>query len=114
MAIKDIQKELRELKAREEEIKAQLDEARKERILNLHEELAFDSPTELVEAIRESHGLRVQRRKGGRRIPTEVRAEIEYDLKAGDTGTSIARKYGVSTPTVHNIKKDLGLVKPRR
>ena len=35
-------------------------------------------------------------------------------LKAGDKGTAVAKKFGISVPSLHNIKKAAGLTKARK
>jgi len=47
-------------------------------------------------------------------ITAELRKGIIAALKAGGTGAAIASKFGVSVPTVHNIKKAAGLTKARK
>ncbi len=52
-------------------------------------------------------------RGSGKRLSTKERQAIIRDLKAGVTGTECQRKHGVSYPTVHEIKKSLGLATAR-
>jgi hypothetical protein len=47
-------------------------------------------------------------------ITAELRKGIIAALKAGGTGAAIASKFGVSVPTLHNIKKAAGLTKARK
>jgi DNA-binding NarL/FixJ family response regulator len=46
-------------------------------------------------------------------ITDETRAEVKKLVAAGKTGGQIASQLGISLPSVHNIKKALGLVKAR-
>lgn len=53
--------------------------------------------------------------KGTKRakITDEVKAQVKAMAEAGKTGNEIAAALGISTPSVQNIKKAFGLVKPR-
>lgn len=44
----------------------------------------------------------------------DQRKEITALLKSGSTSRAAAEKYGISTATVNNIKKEAGLVKGRK
>lgn len=46
-------------------------------------------------------------------ITAELRQGIIAALKAGGKGNAVAAKFGVSVPTLHNIKKAAGLTKAR-
>ena len=43
-----------------------------------------------------------------------TRARVKKLVQAGKSGSQIAKAVGISLPSVHNIKKALGLVKSRR
>jgi uncharacterized protein (DUF4415 family) len=47
-------------------------------------------------------------------ITAELRQGIIDALKAGGKGNTVAAKFGVSVPTLHNIKKAAGLTKARK
>ena len=47
-------------------------------------------------------------------ITAELRQGIIDALKAGGKGSAVAAKFGVSVPTLHNIKKAAGLTKARK
>ena len=47
-------------------------------------------------------------------ITAELRQGIINALKAGGKGNAVAAKFGVSVPTLHNIKKAAGLTKARK
>jgi DNA invertase Pin-like site-specific DNA recombinase len=44
-------------------------------------------------------------------ITDATRAQVKKLVEAGKTGNEIAKAVGISLPSVHNIKKALGLVK---
>jgi hypothetical protein len=46
-------------------------------------------------------------------ITDATRAQVKKLSEAGKTGGEIAKEVGISLPSVHNIKKALGLVKKR-
>lgn len=53
-------------------------------------------------------------KKGKRaKITDEVKAQVKSLAEAGKTGQEIAKALGISAPSVQNIKKALGMVKPR-
>ena len=59
------------------------------------------------------------RTKGGRRrkyarITAELREKVKTALQAGKTGAAVAAEFGISLPSVYNIKKKSGLVKARK
>lgn len=52
--------------------------------------------------------------KGKRaKITDEVKAQVKSLAEEGKTGQEIAKLLGISAPSVQNIKKALGMVKPR-
>jgi hypothetical protein len=46
-------------------------------------------------------------------VTDQTRAEVKKMVKEKKTGSEIAKRLGISLPTVQNIKKALGLVKKR-
>ena len=46
------------------------------------------------------------------KITDETRAKVKQMVEEGKTGAEIAKTVGISLPSVQNIKKALGLVKP--
>jgi len=54
------------------------------------------------------------RKKGKRaRITPELKDRVKAAVVAGKTGAQIASEFGISVPSVQNIKKEFGLVKSR-
>lgn len=55
------------------------------------------------------------RKSGGRRKRTTITPQLRNDIiaaiKSGATGAAVAKKFGVSVPTVQNIKKAAGLIR---
>jgi DNA-binding NarL/FixJ family response regulator len=48
------------------------------------------------------------------KITPEIKQKVKAMVGAGQTGGQIAKKVGISLPSVQNIKKELGLVKARK
>ena len=84
----------------------------------------FDSAKAFIRAVKAAagHGGRrgsSQPRAGGRRrrravITDETRASVKKLVEAGKTGAAIAKQLKISLPSVQNIKKVLGITKPRK
>jgi hypothetical protein len=99
---------------------AQLEQTLAEELASLPAAYGFDSLKAFVSAIKAAGGKgRVGRSsKSGTPKPRKratitdaVRAEVKALVKAGKTGSHIAKALGISLPSVQNIKKALGLVK---
>jgi hypothetical protein len=85
----------------------------------------FDDVEGFIEAVKAAGGKRAAGGKkskaasGGKKrrtravITDATRAQVKKLVEAGKTGGQIAKAVGVSLPSVHNIKKALGLVKKR-
>ena len=116
----------------------------KARIQNLHKEAGFATRQELIDALQNLGGTATKKaktrgrkatkaskpakapkakkavKKGAKKrakrtvITAELKKGIIGALKAGGTGAAIAAKFGVSVPTLHNIKKAAGLTKARK
>ena len=54
------------------------------------------------------------RRRRRAKITAATRAKVKQLVEAGQTGRAIAQAAGISLPSVHNIKQELGLVTPRK
>ena len=54
-------------------------------------------------------------RKGKRaRVTPAMKADIVKAIKAGSSGGAVAKRFGLSSQTIHNIKKAAGLVTARK
>ncbi len=47
------------------------------------------------------------------KITNAIRAKVKKLIEAGQSGSKVAKAVGISLPSVQNIKKAFGLVKPR-
>lgn len=97
------------------ELEKQAAEQRKQKLLSLHEQVGLNSVHELIEALQEVAGVKSSGSKSKRRgrITPQLREEIGQALRDGASGSQVAQQFGISTASVQNIKKDLGLVKQR-
>jgi len=83
----------------------------------------FDSVQAFVKAVKAAArgrpGKAGKKPGGGKKrrsravITDATRAQVKKLVEAGKTGGQIAKSVGISLPSVHNIKKALGLVKKR-
>ena len=88
-------------------------------LAKLHEKYGYGSAEELIQALRAATGGKRPGRKAGRhrkhaRITPELRGQIKAALEDKKTGGQVAAEFGVSLPSVYNIKKAAGLVKARK
>ena len=110
----------------------------RKRIVNLHKEAGFATREDLIAALQELGGAPKKRRgrkakktarkaakkavaktgakKRAKRtvITDQLRKNIIAAVKAGEKGTAVAKKFGISIPSLHNIKKAAGLTKSRK
>jgi hypothetical protein len=120
-------KELANQKAKVAALEKEVEKERQSKLKNLHADFGYDTPDALIAALRAVHGRRgpgrkpaaakkaaPARRRKRSRITPAARAKIEAALKLGQTGSAVAREFGVSVATVQNIKKSLGLTKATR
>src|SRR5690606_9969666 len=98
--------------------------AKRQALATLHQDLGYSAAEALAEAIlaaaRERSGAprapetnTVLGPRRGRKLTAQERKGIARALKTGTSGSQVARNYGVSYPTVHEIKKSLGMVRAR-
>lgn len=93
---------------------------------SLHKNYGYESLKDFVKALKAASGSAKAVRRGKpakgaakakRRkravITDETRASVKKLVESGKTGSQIGKSLGISLPSVQNIKKALGLVKPR-
>ncbi len=117
-------KQLAEYQQKVEKLKKTVAGQLKQALASLHRKYGFESPQDLISAIKESVGgrrgaVRSAKSTGGRKrkrakITPEMKQKLKSQVEAGKTGTEIAKTLGISLPSVQNIKKELGLVKARK
>jgi len=124
------------LRARSElaELERDVARARQAELMILHEKLGFASRRDLIAALLELGGhsfdfpvqslpaacaehARVATRPGREgngpraRLSAELKREIIEAIEAGERGVDVARRFGISIPTLHNLKKAAGLIR---
>jgi hypothetical protein len=127
----DLLKQLQKKEAELEDLRRRVQAEQRKRLVSLHDELGFRSTEELVSALRAASGggaARVPRRSptavaraaaaGPRdskhaRLSVDMRKQIKAALTAGQKGAVVAREFGISYPTLHKIKTEMGMVTPR-
>ena len=120
-------KELADYKAKIIELEKAVLEERETALSRAHTELGFASRADLIKALRalDKAGPKRARRKGAKpaasaekksrrkrtTITPELRDSILAAVKEGGTGNAVAKRFGVSLPTVQNIKRAAGLTR---
>jgi hypothetical protein len=96
----------------------------------LYRKYGFSDNAEFIKELRGSAATPKSKRKGSSakagtkptptkkrgkrtRITPEIKAAVKAAVKEGKTGAAIAKSLKISVPSVHNIKKELGLVRSR-
>jgi hypothetical protein len=98
-------------------LQREIERERANTLAHLHEKYGFATPQELIRAVRGA--IRGGRRGGVRhrkhaRISADMKEKIKAALQAGKSGAAVASEFGISVPSVYNIKKAFGLVKARK
>lgn len=88
-------------------------------------QFGFDDVNAFIKAVKAAAGGRrggggkakpaagAKKRRKRSVITDATRAQVKKLVEAGKTGEAIAKEVGISLPSVHNIKKALGLVKKK-
>jgi len=120
-------KELADYKAKIVELEKVVLEEREAALARAHADLGFASRADLIKALKalEKAGPKRGRKKSAKpaapaakkarrkrtTITPELRDSILAAVKGGGTGSAVAKKFGVSLPTVQNIKRAAGLTR---
>ena len=121
MAINNI-KELAAARAKVAALEQSIAKELQQKLAKLPSEYGFDNVSDFIAALKEATGGRgAKGSKGGRggkrakraKITPELKEKVKEAVKAGKTGAAIASEFGISLPSVQNIKKEFGLVKKR-
>src|SRR5947209_14944033 len=107
-------KQIQEYSAKIEALQKEIEKQRNLELARLPEKYGFTSIPAFVKAVRAAAGGRGA--SGGKRrkrakITPEMKQKIKGAVNGGKTGMQIAKEFGISLPSVQNIKKELGLVK---
>jgi hypothetical protein len=119
--VTDKVKQLADYQSKVAGLQKEIEKERAKALAHLHEKYGFDSAKELIKAIRAAAGpggkrggRKARRHRKHARITPEMKGQIKGALQAGKTGAQIAGEFGISLPSVYNIKKAFGLVKARK
>ena len=128
--VTEVVKELEAARAKVAELENSLAKAQKQKLAGLPKEYGFDNLADFIKAIKGAGSVarrgrgaakpvataatssKKQRSKRARITP-EVKEKVKSAVNAGKTGAEIAKEFGISVPSVQNIKKEFGLVKAR-
>lgn len=122
--ISDTLKEIADYEARIASLQKKVESDRRKELTTLHKKVGFATRADLIESLialdggkkatrvsRSSNGGKVRAKRT--KITEALRADIIKAVKSGEKGVDVAARFGVSIPTLHNIKKSAGLVKVR-
>lgn len=118
-------KQLEATKAKLEKIEKTIAASLRRDLASLPRKYGFGSVKDFVSAVMgatSGGSIRAKGKSGATGKPVRFRAvitasthaEVKKMVEAGKTGAEIAKTLGISVPSVHNIKKALGLVKARK
>jgi hypothetical protein len=129
-------KELQALQARAVTLQAAIDAERNQELASLPGKYGFDNVAAFIQALRNAgrgkgaaasskskkkvtataaaKATGTTGKRGRAKITPAIKAKVKAAVKAGTSGADIAKLVGISLPSVHNIKKELGLVKARK
>jgi hypothetical protein len=125
--VTDAVKELLAAKAKVAALEQSLAKELKQNLAKLPSEYGFDNLPDFFKAVKAAVGGRrgpkavktagkpgKPGKRGKRaRLTPELKDKVKAAVNAGKTGAAIAKEFGISVPSVQNIKKEFGLVKKR-
>ncbi len=96
-----------------------IEKERARALAGLPAEYGYETVEEFIKAVRQAAGGKRRGRPAKRhrkhaRITAEMKEKIKAAIEAGKPGSRIADEFGISLPSVYNIKKAFGLVKARK
>jgi len=113
-------KAIEEYKSKIQALEQQVSKQLQAELARLPGKYGFASVKEFVKAVKQAAGGRKAAKAGGQKrrkrakITPEMKQQIKSAVQAGKTGAAIAKQFGISLPSVQNVKKELGLVKARK
>jgi hypothetical protein len=120
--------ELEKAKAKLAQAEAKLTADRVSALAKLPSDYGYDSLNGFIKALKAAAGkagkgkkaskaAKKTAKKAGKRtrakITPELKQQVIAAVQAGTAGAKIAKDFGISLPSVQNIKKEAGLVKAR-
>ena len=128
MSFTDQIAELEKAKAKLAQAEAKLAADRVSALTKLPGDYGYSSLNEFIKALKAAAGKagKVKKTKAAKapkapkaekrtraKITPELKQQVIAAVQAGDSGAKIAKSFGISLPSVQNIKKEAGLVKAR-
>ena len=131
MSFTDQIAELEKAKAKLAQAEAKLAADRVSALAKLPGDYGYSSLNEFIKALKAAAGKagKVKKAKAAKapkapkapkaekrtraKITPELKQQVIAAVQAGDSGAKIAKSFGISLPSVQNIKKEAGLVKAR-
>ncbi len=121
--VTDKLKELEATKAKVADLEKSIASELNQALAALPAQFGFGSVQDFIKAVKVAGGGRRKakagKKAGGKKrtravITDATRASVKKLVEAKKSGSEIAKALGISLPSVQNIKKSLGLVKPRK
>ena len=121
-------KELAAAREKLAELELSVETGLRQELSGLHEQYGFSDVTSFLKAVKSAAQGGGRKKRGKAKeakatagpkkrkravITAATRARVKKLVKAGKSGSAIAKAVGISLPSVQNIKKALGLVKSR-
>ena len=98
-----------------------IEKERAKALASLPAQYGYETVTEFIKAVRQAargggkkRGRPARRHRKHARITAEMKEKIKAAIVGGKSGSKIADEFGISLPSVYNIKKAFGLVKSRK
>lgn len=117
--------ELEKLKAKIAQQEAKLAADRVAALAKLPGDYGYDNLNDFIKALKSAAGKggKAKKAKAAKapkaakrtraKITPELKQQVVAAVQAGKSGAEIAKAFGISLPSVQNIKKEAGLVKAR-
>lgn len=108
--------EIEQYKKKIADLEKQVASERRAELKTLPGKFGYDSMKDFIRALRGLGAAKAGRagRRGKRaRITPEMKTQIKAALQAGKKGVQVAKEFGISVPSIQNIKKEFGLIKRR-
>ncbi|RRJ98403.1 helix-turn-helix domain-containing protein [Opitutaceae bacterium TAV3] len=126
MLVQKIQ-ELTELRLRIAKLAANIEQERTAELAAIPSQYGYSDVNDFIKVLKKVVGVRGKRDKKatkastakpeGKKARAKITPELKEQVKAavleGKTGSAIAVQFGISVPSVQNIKKEFGLVAAR-
>jgi len=114
-------KKLADYQGKVADLQKAIEKERAKALAGLPAEYGYETVGDFIKAVRAAvggggkrRGRPAKRHRKHARITPDMKAKIKTAIEAGKPGSRIAEEFGISLPSVYNIKKAFGLVKARK